>query len=181
MEKRSSLLDEIRQVHESQKSGVLALSKADLRVSVFYRDGMIEAASSNLKSHRLGDYLIREEYLTDKDVRSLLAYAKRNQILLGEAAVRRKYLGPPELADILRRQAIGLLKHSLSNGFMTASFSTSLASFYAPAKIGFACLLLELFRSNPIPLECDSTLRMIADRDVSELSWYPEELCVLTE
>jgi protein-tyrosine kinase len=181
MKKRTSLLDQIGQAHESRKSGVLVLSKADQRVSVFYRDGMIEAASSNLKSHRLGDYLMREEYLTDEDVQSLLADAQRDQTLLGEAAVRRRFLRPPELADVVRRQAIGLLKHSLSNSFMTDSFSTSMRSFYAPAKISFACLLLELFRSNPIPFEGDATLGLTGDRNVSELSWYPEELCVLTE
>jgi protein-tyrosine kinase len=178
---QSSLLGQIRQVHDNRKTGVLTLSKADKRVSVFYRDGMIEAASANLKSHRLGDYLIREEYLTDDDVQSVLSEAQRDQTLFGETAVRRNFLTPPELAEITRHQAIGLLKHSLSNGFMKASFSASMRPFYAPAKISFACLQLELFRSNSVPFEGDATFGLMGDRDISELSWYPEELCVLTE
>src|SRR5262249_53668363 len=125
--------------------------------------------------------LIREEYLTDDDVQSVLFDAQRDQTLFGEAAVRRNFLRPPELAETTRHQVIGLLRHSLSNGFMKASFSASARSFYAPPKISFACLLLELFRSNPVPFEGDATLQLNGDRDISELSWYPEELCVLTE
>jgi len=71
------LLDEIREVHEKRESGILTLSKNDDRVDVFFREGMIQAASSNLESHRLGDHLVRGGYLGVGDVRVVVVNAKR--------------------------------------------------------------------------------------------------------
>ena len=178
----NSLLDEIRGVHEKRESGILTLSKNDDRVDVFYREGMIQAASSNLESHRLGDYLVRGGYLTVRDLRVVLANAKKYQVLFGEAAVRRKLLDTPELAAIVRRQAIELVQHVLDNGFSKTSFTASLRSFYTPANINFAYLRLELCRSNSTPFESDPNRLLVlsTENDLSELDWYPEELSVLS-
>src|SRR5262249_54601546 len=106
-----SLLDQIREVHDSRESGVLTLSSNGHRVQVFYREGMIQAATSHLPSHRLGDYLIKAGYLTDRDTHTVLKTAQKNRTLFGETAVRRRHLDAPELAEVVRQQSIGLLQH----------------------------------------------------------------------
>src|SRR5262249_27242643 len=104
MTETNALLDQIRGFHENQDNGVLTLSKNGHRMDVFYREGMIEAVSSNVESHRLGDYLTRETHLTDRDVQTVLGDMRRNKTLFGEAAVRRRLLDPAELSDVVRRQ-----------------------------------------------------------------------------
>src|SRR5262245_51364514 len=125
----NSLLDEIRELQESRESGVLALSSLDQRVEVVYREGMIQAASSNLEAFHIGRYFVKEEYLDGSDLPRVLKAARREKILCGEAALRRKFLDPPELADIVRRQAMDLLKHAVMNGFVRLSFTKGFQSF----------------------------------------------------
>jgi capsular exopolysaccharide synthesis family protein len=177
------LLEEIRRLQESHESGVLALTKQDQRVNVYYREGVIQAVSSNLDSHRIGAYLIRDGYLSEADVARVLSEAKREKILFGEAAVRRKYLDAPELADIVRRQSAELLKHAFKNSFVRESYTRGLRSYYTPANINVAFVLLELSRSNAGPFEAspDAVVTLNTSEDLSGVPWLPKELCVLGE
>ncbi len=177
------LLEEIRELCENQKNGVLALSKGDKRVDVFYREGLIQAASSNLDSYRLGDYLVRAGHLDVADVQPVLQFARKNRILFGDAAVRRKHLEAVELASIVQRQAVELMQHVFENGFSSRGFTGSLRTFYTPAHVPFGQLLLEVSRSNAVPFEADSyvLIGLVEEEDLSRLAWYPEELAVLTE
>jgi capsular exopolysaccharide synthesis family protein len=177
------LLEEIRRLQETRESGVLALTKMDQRVNVSYREGVIQAVSSNLDSHRLGAYLIREGFLSDADVPRVLGDARREKILFGEAAVRRKYLDAPELADIIRRQAAELLKHAFKNSFERESFTRGLRSYYIPANINVAFVLLELSRSNMTPFDATpaTIIALKTGEDLSGVPWLPKELCVLGE
>src|SRR3954449_12632809 len=100
---QNTSLDEIRGLQENGESGVLVLAKLDQRVSVFYREGLIQGASSNLDAHRIGAYLIREGFLTESDIAKISTEAKRDKILFGEAAVRRRFLAPSELSEVVRR------------------------------------------------------------------------------
>jgi len=179
----NSLLEEIRKLQENRESGVLVLKKQDQRVSIFYREGVVQAASFNLDTHRIGAYLIREEFLPEADVPRVLADARKEKILFGEAAVRRKYLDAPELAEIVRRQTIDLLKHAFKNSFALESFTRGLRSFYCSANINVAYVLLELSRSNTIPFESASgtIIALRGGEDLSGVPWYPKELCVLGE
>src|SRR5262249_28306797 len=150
------LLEEIRELCENQKNGVLALSKGDKRVDVFYREGLIQAASSNLDSYRLGDYLVRSGHLDVADIQPVLEYAKKNRILFGGAAVRRKHLEAVDLAGIVQRQAVELMQHVFENGFSSRGFTGSIRTFYTPAHVPFGQLLLEISRCNAVPFEADS-------------------------
>ena len=177
------LLEEIRRLQESRESGVLCLSKLDQRVNISYKEGVIQAASSNLESHSIGAYLIREGFMSDADVQTVLADARREKILFGEAAVRRKFLEAHELADIVRHQVAELLKHAFKNSFVRESFVRGLRSYYIPANINVAFVLLELSRSNTTPFDSDAStvITLKTSEDLSGVPWFPKELCVLGE
>src|SRR5262252_6187660 len=121
----NSLLDQIREVHESRESGVLTLSRNGDRVEVFYREGTIQAATSNLSSQRLGDYLVKAGYLSDRETHQVFRAAQKNRTLFGEAAVCRGFVEDPELADIVRQQSVLLLQHVLNKGFSIVGFKDS--------------------------------------------------------
>src|SRR5438093_8166939 len=96
----NSILDEIRRLHESGQSGILTLKNDNGgRVDVFVREGMIEAASSNLPGRRLGDYLSKDSGVPPGDLDAAESEARRQKISFGEAAVRRNLLSQPELVD----------------------------------------------------------------------------------
>jgi hypothetical protein len=60
---RLPLLEEIDAIEEKRKSGCLKLQHQDQVVEIHFRKGLIEAVSSNLSEHRLGQFLLREELL----------------------------------------------------------------------------------------------------------------------
>ncbi len=177
------LLEEIRRLQESRESGVLVLTKMDQRVTVAYREGVIQSASSNLDKHRIGAYLIHEGFLSEADVPRIIAEARRKKILFGDAAVRKGLLEASELAEVVRRQTTDLLKHAFKNAFVRESFTRGLRSYYVPANVNVAYVLLELSRSNPAPFECApaAVLSLKNGEDLSGVPWYPKELCVLGE
>jgi len=179
----NSLLDEIRKLQETRESGVLILAKMDQRVNVSYKEGVIQAVSSNLESHRIGSYLIREGFMSEADVPRVLGDARRENILFGEAAVRRNFLDAPELADIVRRQSADLLRHAFKNSFVRESFTKGLRSYYIPANINVAFVLLELSRSNMTSFDENpaSVITLKTSEDLSGVPWFPKELCVLGE
>ena len=177
------LLDELRRLQENRESGVLGLTKLDQRVNISYREGVIQSASSNLDSHRIGAYLIREGFLSEADVPRVLADARKQKILFGEAAVRRRHLDAPELAEVVRLQTTELLKHAFRNTFVRDSFTRGLRSYYISANINVAFVLLELSRSNTAPFEAnpEAVISLKGGEDLSGVPWYPKELCVLGE
>src|SRR5262245_46530229 len=179
----NTLLDRIRGLCENKETGVLTLSGNGHCMEVFYREGLIQAVSSNLESRRLGEYLIKAGYLSDREAQVVGKNATRNRRLFGETAVARKYLDAAELAEVVRRQSVELLQHVLNSGFLAAEFTNALRSFYAAANIGFHDLFLELCRSNPAPFDADhtQTIMLRGGRDLPALPWYPEELSVITE
>src|SRR5262245_58444143 len=105
MHQSHSVLDEIRRLGDDRESGKLALSNGKERVEIFYREGMIDAVSSNLDLHRLGQYLVKEGWLQSKDLDALLSESRRNNMLFGETAIWKKFLEPTELSEVVRHQA----------------------------------------------------------------------------
>src|SRR5439155_6072437 len=112
-----------------------------------------------------------------------LSESRRNNMLLGEAAIWKKFLESAEVAEAVRLQAMDLLKHVVENDFSIDVFTSGLHSFHVPAKINFSHLLLELFRGDATPFQPDPAqwLRIASDTNLSEMPWYPQELSVLNE
>jgi len=178
------VLSEIRELHQKKQSGILVLTGgAGERVEVFFREGMIDAASSNMDARRLGDYLAKQEYLHARDLDAAHSEAQRHQILIGEAVVRKRLLGQAEVIVAVRQQATEVLEHVFKNNFAVDSFRNSLKSYYAPARIAYPQVLLEVCRSKNEPFECKEGTRIVLSNgtDLSVFPWYPEELSLLSE
>ena len=178
-----TLLNELRKLQEERESGILVLSRLDQRVTIFYREGMIQGASSNLDSYRIGTYMVRDGYLTDSDIPKVIAEAKKKKLLFGQAATSKRYLFPAELAEVIRHQAIDLLKHAFKNGFVRESFTKDLRALYISANINVAYVLLEMSRSNTAPVDATpvSVFTLKHSEDLSGVPWIPKELCLLSE
>jgi hypothetical protein len=178
-----AVLEEIRKLQKDGENGVLLLSNADERVSISYRDGLIQSVSSSLEARRLGTYFVREGLLKDRDVLKIAAETRKRKILFGEIAVERKYVDPADLADMVRRQAMDLLTHTFSNDFAVESYIKGIQSLYASAGITVEQILLEMSRMNPSALDADSTtvFGLKKGENLAGVPWFPKELSLLGE
>ena len=179
----TTLLNDLRKLQEDRDSGVLVLSRLDQRVTVFYREGIIQGASSNLDSYRIGTYMVRDGYLTDADIPKVIAEARKKKVLFGEAATSKRYLVPSELAEVTRHQAIELLKHAFKNNFVKESFTREIRSLYISANVNVAYILLEISRGNSAAAEATTAtvFTLKSSEDLSGVPWIPKELCLLGE
>src|SRR5688572_4558311 len=143
----NSIMDEVSRLCEERQTGVLLLtnSKGE-RISISFSEGFIDTASTNRGSRRLGDYLVRDGYVTSKDLDTLQADAQRQKIVLGEAIVRKKLVSHGEVGAAVRQQTLEVLMHALEDEFKVASFTNSLRAYFVPARITFPHVLLELSR-----------------------------------
>ena len=178
----NSVINEVGRLCEERQTGVLLLtnSKGE-RISISFSEGFIDTASTNRGSRRLGDYLVRDGYVTSKDLDTLQADAQRQKIVLGEAIVRKKLVSHGEVGAAVRQQTLEVLMHALEEEFKVASFTNSLRAYFVPARITFPHVLLELSRRSTESFEPVRGLAIAlnTDRDASEFSWNPEELSVL--
>ncbi len=179
----SPILDEIRRLHDDGASGILTLAGNSERVELFFREGMVEAGSSNLNSRRIGDYFVKEGYATPRDLEAVDSLAKNQKVLFGEGAARKGLLSQAEVAAIARQQSIEFIDHAVRNGFAVDSFKGNLRSYFAPARISFAQVLLEICRRTAKPVECPvhSLIALRGGINLSTFQWYPQELYVLSE
>jgi len=180
----TALLDEIRRLHADQHTGILSLvGDGGQRIDVFFCEGMIEAVSSSGEAHRLGSYLLRDGYMLEGDLAAVQSEAQQEKIFFGEAVVRKKLVGQGDVGAAVRSQALELLQYALRNRFVVDSFRDTLRSYFAPARISFSHVLLELSRSSPelVDLDPEARICLAPDADVSMFPWYPQELCVLGE
>ena len=91
------VLSEIRRLRDEKQNGILSLmNQSGERVGLFIREGTIEAASSNLKTHRLGEYLKKDAAVQLNDLDRLASEAQRQKILLGEAVIRLSLITLPQ-------------------------------------------------------------------------------------
>ncbi len=179
----NSVLEELRRLYEERRTGTLGFtSSSGERIDIFFREGIIDAACSNSGTQRLGDYLQKLAKLLPKDLEALESNALREKVAFGEAAFRQKVVGQSEIILAARRQALDLIEYVSRNEFCAGNFTSLLRSFFAPARITFSQLMLELCRSaEPRLEECDSALVLVDNIDLTVYPWLPQELAVLSE
>jgi len=178
-----SVLQEIQRLQKDEENGVLVLSRPGERLTITYRDGIVQSASSSQETHRLGTYFVREGLLKEKDVLKVAAEAKKRKIMFGEVAVENRYLDPAELADLVRRQAMDLLTYAFEEGFKVETYIKGIRSFYASAGISVEHILLEMSRRNPAALDADSktVFALKQGENLAGVPWFPKELAILGE
>ena len=125
MYKEQPLLEEIERIEQEGRSGCLKLRHDDQEVQIHFREGVMEAVSSNLPKHRLGQYLLREKFLNSKKLNKLLRKSRRKETALGETAVRSRILDASELTRVIQIQASDLFRCCSKNGFQISSFDSN--------------------------------------------------------
>jgi capsular exopolysaccharide synthesis family protein len=178
------VIEEIRRLYDNGQSGVLALNNSNgNHVDVFFCEGIIDAVSSNLEGRRLGDYLIKHGYAQSRDIDAAYAVAQRQKILIGEAMVVKKAAAQPEIALMVRQQAVELLDCVFEKDFTVDSFTPLLRTYYAPARISVQHVMLEVYRSTaePINVAPETRISLVEGIDLLGYPWYPEEMAVLDE
>src|SRR5205085_8317618 len=84
----NSILEQIRRLYEDRQTGILALTGDNgERLDIFFREGMIEAATSSSGTMRLGDYLVNGGHIPAHGLDAVYSEAKRQKIFFGEAVV----------------------------------------------------------------------------------------------
>ena len=180
----TSPLDEIQRLHDERQTGLLTFAGSDgEHIDIFFREGMIDAASSSSADYRLGGYLAKDGCVPASELDSAESEARKRKVSLGEAIVRSEIAGQAEVMSAVRRQSVDLLQRVINNGFSVDSFRNHLRSYFVPARLTFPQLLLELSRSNSELFEPaqGSGIAVRAGIDLTVFHWYPHELCVLAE
>ena len=182
MYKEHSLLEEIDRIEEQRQSGCLKLRQGDQEVEIHFREGLIEAVSSNFSEHRLGQYLLKEGFLDVPKLNKLLRKSRRKKNALGETALRSKILDASQLTRLIHLQASTLLRLCLAKGFQVQLFEAEAPSFNGSTPINPHALLLELARadSNALVLDSDHLIQLRKQKGMSFLPWSPQELSVLS-
>ena len=179
-----SVLKQIQSLHEEGQTGSLVLAgKHGHRIHVFFREGMIDAASSSQNGRRIGDYLFRDPHGSTSERDSLEFEARRQKSSFAESAISRGLVDTAGVVAAARSQAIELLEHALENDFQVESFSSSLRSYRVPARINFAFVKLELSRKKAVPFEPEPGMQIVLSKgtDIPAFPWHPQELSVLAE
>ena len=176
------LLGKIRQIQEEGKTGILKLGKEGKEISVYFRDGLIEGAGSDLPQLHLGKVLTRRGVLQNSLIPDLIKRARRKHMTVGRAAVSRKMLDEADLREGVHEQIVQALNYAIGNAFEVRVFKDSPVDLYQPARLDFDNLMLELVRVNIEPVQIDP-YRMLSlnnGRNLSHLPWLPQELSVLS-
>lgn len=183
MANESHLLVRIRRIQEEQLTGLLELEKDKEKIAVYFRDGLIDGAGSNIAQLQLGRILSKRGVLQLSTIPKLLEVVRRKHLPIGKAAVERRLLEGAELKDGVRDQVVKALSHAMKHEFAVRAFKDAPVDLFMPARFNFDRLVLELARENVMPLRLDPT-RMISlnnGQSLSHLPWYPQELSVLSQ
>ena len=178
------ILERIREIQESGESGFLSLEKGGQVIVAQFRDGLINAVSTNITKHQLGQYMILHDYLDEKEMEELVKESRKQKALLGETAVSKTVLDEAELVEVVQMQAVQALTHAIRADFDVSDFKRTVPpALYTPARMDHTHLLLELARNNlqPFKLNPAMLISLRNGKPLPPLPWYPAEMSVLSE
>ena len=176
------LLEEMERIAEEHLEGRLKLGHEEEMVEIHFRDGLIEAVSSNLSEHRLGQHLLKRGSFNLSKLNRLIRKSRKREKALGETALRLRILDASELTRLLHRQAHVLLRRCLTNGLKIHSFETASVSFDFSVPLDPHSLILELARetSRDWMWGSDPLITLRKQKKVSFMPWSPQEIEVLS-
>ncbi|HJZ12389.1 MAG TPA: DUF4388 domain-containing protein [Acidobacteriota bacterium] len=85
------------EIYLSRQSGILRLTKEDIRKGVYFKDGSIVFAHSNLKNDRLGETLLRLGKITEEEFEAASEEVIQNGKRLGRTLWEKGFLSPAEV------------------------------------------------------------------------------------
>jgi tetratricopeptide (TPR) repeat protein len=93
-----NVADLILEAYLSKSTGILRLTQTQIKKSLYFRDGNIIFAHSNLKSDRLGDILLKLGKITQEDFQTLSFFAERG-VRLGQILCDKGFLTESQVAS----------------------------------------------------------------------------------
>ena len=183
MADRNELLNEICRIQADGQTGSLHLEKGEKKITVYFQEGLINAAASNIAPLRLGRFIAKIARVDDSVLDHLVKEARKKRLPVGKAAANRKLVEERELEDSIRQQIVETLAYALDHEFEVSTFAHSTESFYMPARLDLSRVLLELARYNvePFRLEPGQRIALKSGTGFAGLPWYPQELSVLNQ
>jgi capsular exopolysaccharide synthesis family protein len=183
MVNRYDLLNVICRIQADRQTGSLHLAKGEKRITVYFQEGLIDAAASNIAPLQLGRFIAKIAHVDASTLDRLLKEARKKRLPLGKAVRNRKLITETELEDGIREQIIETLAHALDNEFDVSTITNSTESLHMPARLELSRVLLELARHNVEPFRLEPRQRIIlkSGAGFTGLPWYPQELSVLNQ
>jgi tetratricopeptide (TPR) repeat protein len=89
---------------ESRSTGVLTLSRGQVRKQLFLREGVLVSADSNLREEALGELLVAMELLPRPRLNQLLEEVKRRGQKMGTVVIELGWVSPDDVMAALREQ-----------------------------------------------------------------------------
>ncbi|HSW40848.1 MAG TPA: CpsD/CapB family tyrosine-protein kinase [Acidobacteriota bacterium] len=177
------MLAKIRKLQEEEKTGILLLGKEGRKIEVYFRDGLIDGAGSDISQLQLARILARRGDLQASAIPELLKKARRKRVVIGRAAVEDNVLEIEGLREGVFEQIIHTLSYAINNEFDVNEFKAKPFDLYLPARLDYGRLTLGLARINgtPIHLDSHSLLSLSNGHCLSQYPWYPRELSVLSQ
>jgi hypothetical protein len=90
--------------HITRSTGLLVVQSADKRKDIYLVQGQPSYVTSNLKSERLGDFLVAHKRLDADELKAALGSMHFDDNRLGHTIIRLGLMEPQELFDALRAQ-----------------------------------------------------------------------------
>ncbi|HSP05914.1 MAG TPA: DUF4388 domain-containing protein, partial [Acidobacteriota bacterium] len=105
--------DLVVQIYSTKRTGVLRLTQGEVKKSVYFKEGSVVFAHSNLKHERLGEILLRLGKITEEELKSVEERLKTGT-RLGKALQERGFLSPAEVTSGVSYQ-IQMIVYSVFN------------------------------------------------------------------
>jgi curved DNA-binding protein CbpA len=105
------LVELIREIGAKSISGRLQLEREKVKVAVYFRRGVLTFAACNVKSFRLGNYLVRGNAINEEDLRYLGTVTKDFDLL--RTLISEKRISEAQAQQIQARQVSDVLRLAL--------------------------------------------------------------------
>ena len=143
------LAELIREISIKRISGRLRLRHELIEAAVYFRDGVLIYAASNVRTLRLSEYLKLSEMIPDDELRRFQTV--RSDLALAEALATEELLAPAVLEKLQVKQVSDVLRVSLLWTAGTWEFSNrAKLREQVNFKIDTTTLLLEAVRRTPL-------------------------------
>ena len=97
--------DILQWIADSQKTGTLVLTYKTERKEIYFKEGLIVSASSNLNKDRFGVLVVKEGFVTQEELLKLLDESKLKGKLLGKLCVEKGLISEENARRMLQQQA----------------------------------------------------------------------------
>jgi hypothetical protein len=138
-------LDMITLLHQSRRQAAMTLNTTAGSSLLYFDQGCVHYAQSNITHHRLGDILKQQGKINENQLLKALSYS--SHMRLGEALIHLQYINVNILWSALKHQALLVIQTAILDHIQGFSLSTyELEALPLSLSINVQGLLLEVMR-----------------------------------